>query len=92
MCWVRPLMLVLFLEEAVNSLQASSEQPMLYDLRQGADLVWPIDMFRPALDTEVIPLLVRLENPDTSAVKGAVANKQLNFFVRHVWQSYKHRL
>ena len=51
LAWVRPLMLASAREEA-------SRSPTLYDMRDSADLLWPLALFRPALDTEVIPLLV----------------------------------
>lgn len=89
MCWVRPLMLTVLPQEAANSLQAPPEQAVLYDLRQGADLVWPVVLFRPALDTEVVPLLVRMDSPDSPPVKDQAANQQLSCFVRQVWQAYK---
>ena len=78
-CWVRPLMLAV----------ALPEQLTLYDLRLGADLVWPASLFRPALDTEVIPLLVQLDDPDAQLANSPDAHKQLSCFVREVWQAYK---
>ncbi len=89
MCWVRPWMLVVLLQEATNSLPPSSGQPVLYDLRQDADLVWPINLFRPALDTEVIPLLLQLDNPESQLEKHPVAHEQLSYFIHQVWQAYK---
>ncbi len=81
-CWVRPLMLA-FLEVGSDSLLTLS------DLRLGADLLWPASLFRPALDTEVIPLLVQLDDLDTSNFNSSEAHKELNGFVREVWQAYK---
>lgn len=89
-CWVRPLML------AVSPLgndylpAFSPEQINLYDLRQGADLLWPVSLFRVALDTEVIPLLVQLDNPDEGQqANNAEAHQQLSRFIRQVWQASK---
>lgn len=80
-CWVRPLMLAV--------VEVGSEEPLtLYDLRLGADLLWPASLFRPALDTEVIPLLVQLDVLDRQAVCSD-AHQQLCRFVREVWQAYK---
>ena len=81
-CWVRPLMLA-FLEVGSDSLLTLS------DLRLGADLLWPASLFRPALDTEVIPLLVQLDDLDTSNFNSSEAHKELSGFVREVWQAYK---
>lgn len=89
-CWVRPLMLAISSVNN-NSLPAvSPEQLRLYDLRQGADLLWPAILFRPALDTEVIPLLVQLDDPDSvQQENNSNAHKQLSCFVRKVWQASK---
>ncbi|MBD2741788.1 hypothetical protein H6H02_09315 [Coleofasciculus sp. FACHB-1120] len=79
-CWVRPLMLTIVPDNSGNVL------PTLYDLRQGADLVWPVTLFRPALDTEVIPLLMQLDAPDATA-DASDAHRQLSWFVHQVWQA-----
>lgn len=89
-CWVRPLMLAVS-PIGNDSLPAfSPEQLNLYDLRQGADLLWPASLFRIALDTEVIPLLVQLDDPDeVQQANNLEAHKQLSCFVRKVWQASK---
>lgn len=81
-CWVRPLML------AVSEVDSNSLLS-LYDLRFGADLLWPASLFQAALDTEVIPLLVELNDPDAKTVSSSDTHKQLNSFVRRVLQAYK---
>ena len=88
-CWVRPVMLAVSIADNDPLLAASSQQLTLYDLRQGADLLWPATLFRPALDTEVIPLLVQLNDPDDQREDHSEAHKQLSCFVRNVWQAYK---
>jgi hypothetical protein len=65
--WVRPL--ALHINQADESDQASSaalglEMGYIYDLRDGADLILPLKLFRPALDTEVIPVLSYISHPD----------------------------
>jgi hypothetical protein len=86
-CWVRPMMLAIS-EAGTDSLPLASAEPLtLYDLRLGADLLWPTSLFRPALDTEVIPLMVQLDDPETA--NNSDAHKQLTCFVRKVWQVYK---
>jgi len=52
-------------------------------------LVWPASLFRPALDTEVIPLLVQLDDPEAQLANTSDAHQQLSCFVREVWQAYK---
>lgn len=84
-CWVRPLMLATF--EARSDLYNSAEPISLSDLRQGADLVWPTALFRMALDTEVIPLLVKLGDSNASEINSLDTHQQLSNFVRKVWQA-----
>jgi hypothetical protein len=81
--WVRPIML------AVPISLDSPEAFTLYDLRLGADLLWPASLFFPALDTEVIPLLVQLNDSNTESLDNSDAHKQLSSFVRKVWQTYQ---
>jgi hypothetical protein len=81
MCWVRPLILV----RAIDYLEIGTT----YDLRQTADLIWPVSLFCPALDTEVIPLLAQLAPLDSSCEDIQTARQQLHVFMRQVWQAYK---
>jgi hypothetical protein len=67
----------------------SPEDLILYDLRSGPDLLWPASLFFRALDTEVIPLLVQLNNSNTESIDKSDAHKQLSSFVRKVWLAYK---
>ncbi|MBC6477392.1 MAG: hypothetical protein GDA56_05955 [Hormoscilla sp. GM7CHS1pb] len=82
LAWVRPLMLA---DASLNP----SETPTLYDMRNGADLLWPIALFRPALDTEVIPLLVQLEVHQTDKLGPPPAAQQLRAFVEQVWLDHQ---
>jgi hypothetical protein len=89
-CWVRPLILAVsgIDNEPLSAL--SPEQCSLYDLHQEADLLWPVVLFRPALDIEVVPLLVHLNNPDREQQSdNSDIHKLLNCFIRKVWQAYK---
>ena len=56
LCWVGPLILV----------DSSYEPPVVEDLRNASDLLWQLDSFRVALDTEVIAYFhqVRIKEPD----------------------------
>ncbi|MGQ4648366.1 hypothetical protein [Lyngbya aestuarii] len=90
MCWVRPLMLVV--SPVVNQLLpiALPEYLALYDLRSGADLLWPANLFRHALDTEVISLMAELDNLEDAPSKNHLdTHKQLSGFMRRVWQAYQ---
>lgn len=83
LAWVRPIML------ASASSVDPSLAPTLYDMRNGADLLWPIALFRPALDTEVIPLLVQLEVHQTDKLGPPPAAQQLRAFVEQVWLDHQ---
>ncbi|MCG5058312.1 MAG: hypothetical protein KA714_09995 [Limnoraphis sp. WC205] len=83
-CWVRPLMLAEFSPE-----HHSNDLPQtLYDLRDSSDLIWPQKLFRPALDTEVIPLLVQLDSTDEKNTITSTGHQKLQVFIRQVWQAY----
>lgn len=77
LCWVRPLFLANFTQET----------SIITDLRDASDLLWPINLFRPALDTEVINLLSQLSPKETKADGDTVAQKQLNQFIHQLWQA-----
>ena len=82
-CWVRPLMLVVLV-----SGKDSSEEYTLSDLRDGADLLWPLSLFRAALDTEVISLLTQLQSLDSDKKDAVIASRQLRDFVDRVWTAF----
>lgn len=82
LCWVRPLMLSRCLDERSDGLPC-----LLVDLRQTADLLWSIDCFRVALDTEVIPLLTKLEEIKSRSEDDQAARQQLQSFMRQIWQA-----
>ncbi|MBD2092772.1 hypothetical protein H6F67_23245 [Microcoleus sp. FACHB-1515] len=80
MCWVRPLMLA----EADGS--SNFGLTLRHDLRQCADLLWPIDAFRAAIDTEVLPLLAQLKEAAQPEAVWA-ARQQLQILMQQVWQA-----
>lgn len=100
-CWARPLMLAQWAElegadaAAIAPLANphfgnpdfdSSHPTDLRDLTDGPDLLWPSDLFQVALDTDVIPLLMRLQasnspsDPDRS-------RQLVNQFTRQFWSN-----
>lgn len=83
MWWVRPLLLGFFPSE-----QPSDQPSPIYDLRSSAHLLWPITLFRPAFDIEVIPLLSHLLALEPQSEQDPVAQQQLNQFVHKVWQAH----
>jgi hypothetical protein len=86
-CWVRPLMLV-GLVSGKDVPQSWPEEYTLSDLRDGADLLWPLSLFRAALDTEVISLLSRLQSLDSDRKDSTIASRQLRDFVDRVWAAF----
>ncbi|MEG4576572.1 hypothetical protein QUA56_28430 [Microcoleus sp. N3A4] len=86
-CWVRPLMLVVLVSGKDLS-DRRSEEYTLSDLRDGADLLWPLSLFRAALDTEVISLLTELHSLDSEKKDGVIASRQLRDFVDRVWEAF----
>lgn len=87
-CWVRPLILSVSSTNQLSPAFWSEPVPKLYDLRQGADLLWPIALFRAALDAEVIPLLTQLQTTHGTDIPSVPAHRQLNQFIRQIWQAY----
>jgi hypothetical protein len=77
LCWVRPLLLV----------DRSYEPPIIEDLRNASDLLWQPNVFRVALDTEVIAyfhqVLLKEPEPDSEPF----AKQTLNRFIQQIWQS-----
>lgn len=80
-CWLRPWIL--------TQSEASQESSSLYDLRQSPDLLWPSRSLRLALDIEVIPLLVQLEDSDREPNNYPEAHYQLNSFISKVWRTHQ---
>ena len=80
-CWVRPLLLVTTINQ-----DRENEELISYDMRQSVDLVWSLSAFRPALDTEVIPLLQRLSLSDQGDSNPEEARQQLRQFINQIWQ------
>ncbi|NJO42850.1 MAG: hypothetical protein HC769_04765 [Cyanobacteria bacterium CRU_2_1] len=99
LCWVRPLALF----TRPNELYASSssslppeqlglEEPTLYDLRQGADLLYPQSLFRVALDTEVLPLIAQLNTLKTEQENIGEPGQKDNFHAHHQLQEFIYRI
>jgi hypothetical protein len=97
-CWVRPLALVIQVEDSFidwmdfEALEAASRDHRLtlHDLREGSDLMCPAILFQQALDTDVIPLLSWLYSLDTNLNAKAQAkpsSQKLHQFIRQIWQA-----
>lgn len=83
-CWVRPLVLIIGQLPLIDT-AASVEW---YDLRNGSDLLCPIELLRVALDTEAIPALSYLSPPELDQKGDRSAHQQLHQFIRRLWQTH----
>lgn len=79
LCWVRPLLLVSF----------TQEPPLITDLQDASDLLWSVNLFQPALDTEVITLLSQVLGKEPKPGQDSIAKQQLNQFIHEFWQFHK---
>ncbi len=93
--WVRPLFLQL-------TTQSSEEAPspaqglFAYRLQNCSDLVWPSQFFRPALDDEVLPLLMQMysdksqdeADPQAVSERDRKAHQALRQFIDQVWRAF----
>ncbi len=82
LCWVRPLLMVTFIQES----------PLITDLRDASDLLWPANLFCPALDTEVITFLSQVLAKEPKTESNSAAKQQLNQFIHQLWQAYQEGL
>lgn len=82
LCWVRPLVLVNFI----------LEPPHITDLRDASDLLWPINLFRPALDTEVMTILSEVLVKEPKTEPDLAAKHKLHQFIHSAWQGYQEEL
>lgn len=80
--WVRPLLMVTFIQES----------PLITDLRDASDLLWPANLFCPALDTEVITFLSQVLAKEPKTESDSAAKQQLNQFIHQLWQAYQEGL
>jgi hypothetical protein len=77
LCWVRPLLLVNFNEEA----------PFVTDLRDASDLLWSVNSFEAAIDTELITFFSPILAKESHLGLNLTANQQLNRFIMQLWHS-----
>ncbi len=82
LCWVRPLLLVNFNEEP----------PLVADLRDASDLLWSVNSFHPALDTEVIAYLSPILVKEPQQGLDVAAKQHLNRFIHQLWQTSQKKM
>lgn len=93
--WVRPLFLQLTTQSSQGTRQ-SAQGLFAYRLQNCADLVWPSQFFRPALDDEVLPFLMQMhmdkpqeqEDPVVISERDRKAHQALRQLVQQVWQAF----
>lgn len=83
--WVRPLMLVNFMEED----EYQKEIKNIDDLRFTSDLLWSTDFFRPVFDTEYITFFCQLPEFEFDEKKLLNAKKTLRHFIQDLWSFNK---
>jgi len=79
LCWVRPLMLV----------NQDCESQQVSDLRSTSDLLWSINLFQPALDTQVIELYSQILVKEPKPELSQTAKQKLHQFIQKLWQADK---
>jgi hypothetical protein len=77
------------MSEKTDGLSSCWQLATLVDLRLEADLILPLDLFRFAIDTEIMPLLVRLETLDSSSETELTARQYLHHFIERICQSHR---
>ncbi|AFY93850.1 hypothetical protein [Chamaesiphon minutus] len=78
-CWVKPLAIA-------KSTPESFKLEFLHDLRDAAQLILPTEIFREALDTEVLPLISELFHPATNSIRSTNAQKVLYQFISDLYR------
>lgn len=67
----------------------SAQELKLIDLQSGSDLLWPVSLFRPALDTEIIYLIPQLQDNSHHFDQKISNQKYLNKFIHLFWQAHQ---
>ncbi|MEM9265091.1 MAG: hypothetical protein AAGA46_06170 [Cyanobacteria bacterium P01_F01_bin.13] len=97
--WCRPLMLVCHLPYGSRQQQltiaAAATDPEtcnldLYDLKTAPDLVWPIDRFKLAFDTDFFALLFHLRISDDTGPE-EMAKQRFQHFLQMCWNNGESR-
>jgi hypothetical protein len=78
-CWVKPLAIA-------KSTPESFKLEFRHDLRDAAQLILPTNLFRDALDTEVLPLISELFHPEKDSKKSANAQRILYRFIADLYR------
>jgi hypothetical protein len=79
-CWVRPLAIA-------RSNPENFELEFLHDLRDTSQLILPLNLFRYALDTEVLPLISELFHSASDSIRSVNAQQALHQFINDLYRS-----
>ena len=61
---------------------------VLVDLYRNVDLLFPVDLFRVAVDTEIMPILSKIDPYPYSGFHDIKSSRQcLNWFLKEIWQT-----
>ncbi|MEM6591198.1 MAG: hypothetical protein AAF651_05010 [Cyanobacteria bacterium P01_C01_bin.73] len=61
--------------------------PELYNLKEGPDLIWPIHLFNPAFDIDLIDIMPGLDR-ESSIETLSAARQKMNHFIQQFWKAY----
>ncbi|GAB4132125.1 MAG: hypothetical protein Fur0046_01650 [Cyanobacteria bacterium J069] len=97
--WLRPLLLLERLTDSethfdcfgsTHSTMQTDQQGLhcMIDLRQGADLLLPVELMRHALDTELIPLWSALHALKPPSEGDRPLPNPLHSFTQRLWNAY----
>lgn len=86
--WVRPIVLLVEPQPLTPNDPLENQESAVYNLQGGADLLFPNQLFRRTLDTELIPLLAQLTEIKQPFDGDRLAHHQLQQFIKHVWQTH----
>jgi hypothetical protein len=86
--WVRPLALKIDENLFSKDFDVQKDSIVLYDLRGQSDLILPSTLFRAALDTEVVQLLVSVDRPGCYTESDRSPHCLLHDLVTELCQSY----
>lgn len=90
LCWARPLVLIVLSHESPSLFTGedfNNLSPNAIDLLvDGPDILWPLDQFFPALDTEALPLLTLLHDSKQKDSNSPYSHERLHQFIQQYWQ------
>lgn len=78
-------MCIVILDEPEQYLTESE----VINLQFGSDLLWPLALFRPVLDTELLSFWGKLDNTSNLLISKKSSRQHLNSFVELFWQDNK---